>query len=241
GIREAFGRVIVESMAEGTAVVAYDGKYGPADLVRHEVDGLLVPYADEQGLASAMVAMFKNPERAREMGTAALEVTERFPVKQTIDSWLLLYARALQQRELRVRFPDFHASVDSALGRRARFKIEGRLALKGFAESPSIRLYVRPRNSVLGAFYTKVGTSSGDDEVRFSAKIDSQLLEAINGPCDAYLSVTLRNAHRFVRLACPKDAISQKGTALKAYSTRSGNLSWKPAAGTQTSLPSNLD
>ncbi len=39
---EGFGRVISESMSLGTPVVSYHIRYGPRDLIRHGVDGVLV-------------------------------------------------------------------------------------------------------------------------------------------------------------------------------------------------------
>lgn len=51
---EGFGNVIVEAMAAGTAVVATDCNHGPGEVIANEVNGLLVPPADDRALADAL-------------------------------------------------------------------------------------------------------------------------------------------------------------------------------------------
>ena len=49
-IPEPFGQVVIEGMAAGLAVVASDAG-GPAEVITHEVDGLLYPPGDVAALA----------------------------------------------------------------------------------------------------------------------------------------------------------------------------------------------
>ena len=51
---EGFGNVIVEAMAAGTAVVSTDCNHGPGEVIANEVNGLLVPPADDRELAGAL-------------------------------------------------------------------------------------------------------------------------------------------------------------------------------------------
>lgn len=63
---EGFGNVIVEAMATGTAVVATDCQHGPSDIIEHETNGLLVPPADEDTLATEILRVLGDDElRAR--------------------------------------------------------------------------------------------------------------------------------------------------------------------------------
>src|SRR5690606_5694873 len=51
---EGLPLVLTEAMGVGTPFVAYDINYGPAEIIRHEVDGLLVPAGDIEALADAL-------------------------------------------------------------------------------------------------------------------------------------------------------------------------------------------
>ncbi|HEX6373496.1 MAG TPA: glycosyltransferase [Longimicrobium sp.] len=63
---EAFGNVVVEAMAGGTAVVATDCRYGPGEIIRHGETGMLVPVADPDAMAGAILQLLRDPElRAR--------------------------------------------------------------------------------------------------------------------------------------------------------------------------------
>jgi glycosyltransferase involved in cell wall biosynthesis len=55
-IHEAFGRVIVEGMAAGRAVIATKSG-GPEEIISHGIDGLLIPPGDEQALSSCMLTL----------------------------------------------------------------------------------------------------------------------------------------------------------------------------------------
>lgn len=56
---EAFGRVVVEAWAAGLPVIAVNAG-GPAELVRHAVDGLLVKPGDIEALAAAIVMLLRD-------------------------------------------------------------------------------------------------------------------------------------------------------------------------------------
>lgn len=85
---EGYGRVIAESMSLGTPVIAYDVRYGPRDLIRHQVDGLLVDEHRPEALASAIVGLLNNPQHAFEMGARARELVRRYPVEPYERAWL---------------------------------------------------------------------------------------------------------------------------------------------------------
>lgn len=63
---EAFGRVVIESMAMGTPVMA-SHVGGIPELIRDGVDGFLVPPDDPEALAGKISAVLDNPQMQREM------------------------------------------------------------------------------------------------------------------------------------------------------------------------------
>jgi len=69
---DSFGLVLPEAWANGVPNVAYRAG-GVADLIRHEVDGLLVPCGDVNGLAQELLKLSSSEERRRELGERGRE------------------------------------------------------------------------------------------------------------------------------------------------------------------------
>jgi glycosyltransferase involved in cell wall biosynthesis len=67
---EPFGRVTVEAMAQGRAVVATNHG-GTCELIEHRVTGMLVPPSDPEALAEAIELLLVNPTFRERMGRAA--------------------------------------------------------------------------------------------------------------------------------------------------------------------------
>ena len=68
--------VILEAMAMGKAVVC-SATEGQVDVIEDGVTGLLVPVGDPAALRAAMVALWRDPERARAIGARARAYVER--------------------------------------------------------------------------------------------------------------------------------------------------------------------
>jgi glycosyltransferase involved in cell wall biosynthesis len=64
---DSFGLVLLEAWANGKPVIAYRAG-GPADLVHHGEDGLLVPCGDLEGLAEAFILMERQTDGREELG-----------------------------------------------------------------------------------------------------------------------------------------------------------------------------
>lgn len=81
---EGFGLVLLEAFASGIPAVATTGG-APEELVRDGRNGLLVPPADPAALAAAVVYLYQNRDRAREMGVAARADAEGMSWERCID------------------------------------------------------------------------------------------------------------------------------------------------------------
>ena len=230
GIREGMPLVLTESMAQGTPGIAYDGKYGPSEIIRHGVDGLLVPYGDVDGLARAMLALLSDPDRAASMGKRALEVDGRFTARACVEGWLRVYLAALEQKNHRVVLPSMRCRIERARVKRGICRVEARLEFEGLDAIPTVRLYLRPRGTIVGARYIGITDVEPDDGgLRFSAEFDPGFMTSEDTKWDAFASVTLRNAHQFVRLGAASDSVVAGWTGMVPFVTKDGNLSFRAA------------
>jgi phosphatidylinositol alpha-mannosyltransferase len=96
---ESFGLVLVEAMAAGRPVVTSDIP-GYREVVRHEVEGLLVPPGDEEGLAAALLRLLADKEQQERMGRNGRERAASFAWNR-VAAEVLAYYNELEQRRLR--------------------------------------------------------------------------------------------------------------------------------------------
>lgn len=84
---EGFGMVLIEAMSCGVPCISFDCPYGPSDIIRNGVDGLLVPDGDISGLANAIINLMENESRRKEMGMKAKENVSRYSPEIVVRAW----------------------------------------------------------------------------------------------------------------------------------------------------------
>lgn len=84
---EGFPNALAEAMARGVAAVAFDCPSGPRELIRHGVDGWLVPAGDTVALEQALARLMTNPAERQRLAARAPEVTARFPAGELLGRW----------------------------------------------------------------------------------------------------------------------------------------------------------
>ncbi|MHA6693126.1 glycosyltransferase [Homoserinimonas sp. A520] len=77
GTYEGQPLVILEALARGCPVVAYDVNYGPSDMLVDGENGILVPNADVDALAGAIGSVLGDPERGAALSVGALASAPR--------------------------------------------------------------------------------------------------------------------------------------------------------------------
>lgn len=223
GVPESMSLVLMESMAEATPPIAYDCKYSGPYIVRDDVDGLLVKTGSIDALAGAMVRLMSDPEATREMGRRAQEISERFTRHACIDGWMGVYRSALGQRERRVSLPaGIRCRATSVRGTGAHCRIRGEVAMAAVSVPVRHRIYARPRSSVAGGFYRPLTV---DPDGGFTMDFDLTSLCAAGETWDFYLSVSSRNAHRFVRMEADEHVVRTLLMRVRLFRTSRGNLS----------------
>lgn len=88
---EGFGNTLAEALAYGLPSVAVDCETGPRDIVRHEVDGLLVPQDDQDALVNALDLMMGSKDLRARFSERAVEARERFAVRRIAGQWEALF------------------------------------------------------------------------------------------------------------------------------------------------------
>jgi phosphatidylinositol alpha-mannosyltransferase len=88
---ESFGIVLLEALAAGTAVVASDLD-GYRNVVRGDVDAVLVPPGDPRALAAALTRVGAGGPEVAAMVSAGRERAEQFSMRRLAERYLELYA-----------------------------------------------------------------------------------------------------------------------------------------------------
>ncbi|MFE6966112.1 glycosyltransferase [Agromyces sp. NPDC057679] len=137
---EGFPLVLVEAMAAGCIPIAYDIRYGPADLIRHGRNGLLVPSGDLEALAAAIGSLQRMPPRkVAAMRRAAVRSARAFDERRVVATWAreLSWARARRDLRRSHRVPRLRAALHRVpFGPRLRrMAVRAQAAVGRFARS----------------------------------------------------------------------------------------------------------
>jgi glycosyltransferase involved in cell wall biosynthesis len=84
---EGFPNALLEALAHGVPSVAVDCETGPREIVRHEVDGLLVPQDDPEALGEALDRMMSDADLRARFAERAVEARHRFAVERIAGQW----------------------------------------------------------------------------------------------------------------------------------------------------------
>jgi glycosyltransferase involved in cell wall biosynthesis len=98
---DAFGRTLIEAMAQGVPVVAACAG-GHIEIISHEINGLLFEPDEEEDLGRQLVRLFSNEHLYKRVQVAGLETVEkRYTVERQVDSLVKVYQGSLKKRKIK--------------------------------------------------------------------------------------------------------------------------------------------
>ena len=95
---EGLPLVLLEAQALGVPIVSFDTPYGPAEIVRNGIDGLIVGYNDSGEFAGKLLELIDNDALRQRMSAEALKRREEFTVERIIGKWMENYNRLLANK-----------------------------------------------------------------------------------------------------------------------------------------------
>ena len=92
---DGFGNTLAEALTYGVPAISFDCDTGPRDIIRHEIDGILVPRDDPKALEKALSRLLSDSALREKFRVKAIEARERFSLERIVGLWEALF-RELQ-------------------------------------------------------------------------------------------------------------------------------------------------
>jgi len=87
---EGLPNVLLEAMAAGLPVVAFDCPLGPGDIITHGENGLLVPPEDVDALATSLALLMADTDKRARLGTNAEAIADDYRPDAIMAKWSAL-------------------------------------------------------------------------------------------------------------------------------------------------------
>lgn len=84
---EGFGVVLIEAMACGTPVIAFENK-GPNEIISNNIDGILIKQYDVEEFSNKIITLLDDSERWERMSEQAYKKACNFSAKRTVDRFI---------------------------------------------------------------------------------------------------------------------------------------------------------
>lgn len=95
---EGFPNSLAESLAHGVPAISFDCDTGPRDIIRHGIDGLLVPAGDTVALMSVLSDLMGDDELRKKFSQRAVDARERFSMARVTKVWEELFRQVIVRK-----------------------------------------------------------------------------------------------------------------------------------------------
>lgn len=217
--------VLLESMAAGCIPIAYDIKYGPADIITPGVNGFLVPDGDIDALARCINNLISMEDQAlMRMRAAAVQRSKDFSPEKITRLWGTALTRAVADKtvpvdvEGRAELVDIRVSGD---------EIHLRVTLsKEAADSPDWALlsWTERKGLRFGRLPARIELVEGRTQIVASAHIDD-FAAVDHGFIDLWIDLRVHGNPCQFRVKGANNVTPQPLGHAEVYGTRYGSLS----------------
>lgn len=97
---EGFGLVIIEAMACGVPVVAFDCENGPRNIISINQNGILVKPFDVDEYVDSLLRLMRDDQLRAQMGNRAYESSKRYLIEDIAQQWKSLFDEVMANDEL---------------------------------------------------------------------------------------------------------------------------------------------
>ena len=95
---EGFGIVLIEAMAKGIPVIAFE-YVGVHDIINDGVDGFIIPFGDVDGYAEKLKQLMTDKELYKRLATETLISVHKFDKEKVMKKWDALFNDSLRSRQ----------------------------------------------------------------------------------------------------------------------------------------------
>ena len=100
---EALPMVLIEAMACGLPLVAFDSPCGPKDVITNGVNGFLVEFGNTKKLAEKINQLIESDELRKTMGSAAQKISLNYSLDRIMERWHHLFEELKNENNCSIR------------------------------------------------------------------------------------------------------------------------------------------
>lgn len=85
---EGLPMVLIEAQSRGLPLVSFDCPTGPREIVKEDINGILIPPNDIIGLSKSIERLIESPESRSQMSTMSKRLSKQFLTTEVVNSWI---------------------------------------------------------------------------------------------------------------------------------------------------------